>query len=289
MKNLHKRLLTALFGIPLILFVLYTGGIPFFIFIAAIISLGLFEFFRLVNLKQHKSVKLFIIASCLMIAYAAFSNILLLMTLFSFAIMLFMLVLILKSDFTGLMTALGLFTFPVIYFGWFLSHSLLLRNIGSMESVARHSYQIQELGDPGFFFIVLVISCAFMNDTGAYGVGKWIGKNKLAPSISPGKTLEGTAGGIFASVITAFIVNLIFSLPLNIVWTLTFGITVAAAAVLGDLFESAIKRGTGVKDSGGLLPGHGGIMDRFDSLFFVFPVSYYLVLLYYFSQGIILL
>jgi len=181
---------------------------------------------------------------------------------------------------------LGLFTFPVIYFGWFFNHSLLLRNISSNPELHEYANRVQGLKDPGFFFLVLVIACSFLNDTGAYSIGKWIGSKKLAPSISPGKTVEGTAGGILVCVLTALIVNLIFSLPLSILWTVIFALFIGLSAVAGDLFESSIKRGIGVKDSGSILPGHGGIMDRFDSLFFVFPVSYYLIIIYYYIMGV---
>ena len=88
------------------------------------------------------------------------------------------------------------------------------------------------------------------------------------------------------SVITAFVFNIIFSSPLSFIWVLIFGLAIGIAAIFGDLAESSIKRGGGVKDSGGLVPGHGGIMDRFDSFFFVFPVAYYLTVLFYYSKGV---
>lgn len=285
MDNFYKRILTAVIGVPLILIVLYSGGLAFFIFTTSIITLGLFEFFRIVNLKEYKSVKILVFMSCILIAVGAYNCSFLMMAFFTFSVLIFMMILLRKSEPSGLITALGLFTFPVLYFGWLFSHSLLLRNISLREDINNVASSAAGLDDPGFFFVVLVVACTFLNDTGAYFTGKWRGKIKIAPSLSPGKTVEGTVGGIVMSLLTAVVVDLIFGIPLNMMWALIFGFVTAVSAVLGDLFESSIKRGMGVKDSGDILPGHGGIMDRFDSLFFVFPSSYYLVLVYYYLSG----
>ncbi|MCA9810242.1 MAG: CDP-archaeol synthase, partial [Candidatus Dadabacteria bacterium] len=144
----------------------------------------------------------------------------------------------------------------------------------------------QSLADPGFFFIFFTVACTFLNDTGAYFTGLKLGKRKIAPVISPGKTVEGTLGGVIVCIVTGLIVNYGFGSPLSSDWTILFAIFVSAAAVFGDLVESAIKRGVGIKDSGAIVPGHGGVLDRFDSLIFVFPVSYYFVLVYYSMHGV---
>lgn len=285
MTNFQQRILTAAFGVPLIFLVIYTGGLAFFVFILIIIALGLFEFFRIVNLKEYKSVKVMIVLGCVLIASGAYMCSFMFMAFFTLAVLSFMLILLRKSEPSGLITALGMFIFPVLYFGWLFSHSLLLRNITFDTEIQSAARRTGSLEDPGFFFMIMAIACTFLNDTGAYVTGKWKGSLKLAPSLSPGKTVEGTAGGIVISLVTALVVSLVFYMPVNAIWALTFGFVIAVSAVAGDLFESSIKRGIGVKDSGDILPGHGGIMDRFDSLFFVFPVTYYLVLIYYYFQG----
>jgi phosphatidate cytidylyltransferase len=133
-----------------------------------------------------------------------------------------------------------------------------------------------ENGTHILFFILFMI---WATDSGAYFVGKSMGKNKLWPVISPNKTIEGAVGGIFFSIIVAFIcyfTNFVdFSLPA----VLAISILVGIFGQIGDLAESAFKRIYDVKDSGNLLPGHGGLLDRLDSALFVFPLLHVLHLL----------
>ena len=127
-----------------------------------------------------------------------------------------------------------------------------------------------------FFFLVLMGS-----DTGAYYVGRAFGKHKLAPSISPGKTWEGVAGGLLAGLLMATIAHFWFfrELPLKVALPLAAVMTVVG--MLGDLTESALKRSAGAKDAANILPGHGGLLDRLDSLLFNAPVIYYFGRIYF--------
>ncbi len=186
-----------------------------------------------------------------------------------------------KGDFSQTVTNIGATLFGVIYLGWLLGHAILLRNIGEYENVRTYAENNQGLPDLGFFLVVFAVACTFLNDTGAYYTGQMVGRHKLAPKISPGKTIEGTVGGIVVCILTGLIVNFLFGNPLSSDWTIGFALLVAIAAILGDLVESSIKRGAGIKDSGDIVPGHGGVLDRFDSLIFVFPVSYYFSIIYY--------
>lgn len=121
-----------------------------------------------------------------------------------------------------------------------------------------------------------VIFIIWMNDSGAYMVGSQIGKTPFAKRISPNKTWEGTVGGWVVSVITAIILS--YTIGILPLWTwIALGLTVAVLGALGDLVESMLKRNYGVKDSGNLLPGHGGFLDRFDSFIFVMPFVYFLL------------
>lgn len=124
------------------------------------------------------------------------------------------------------------------------------------------------------FWLFFTLACTFGGDTGAYLAGRAFGKHKLAPSISPGKTVEGLVGGLVLAGIAAAVVTQVFSPQYNL-WILCgLGMIVALVGVLGDLSESLLKRGFGVKDSGQIIPGHGGILDRLDALLFTAPVVY---------------
>ena len=121
------------------------------------------------------------------------------------------------------------------------------------------------------FFLLLTV---WLGDTGAYYVGKKFGKRKLSPHISPKKTVEGLMGGIAASVITAVTIQMTFFGELPLIHAIIVGIVLSIAGVIGDLAESLWKRSAAVKDSGTLMPGHGGLLDRFDSVFFTAPILY---------------
>ena len=121
------------------------------------------------------------------------------------------------------------------------------------------------------FFLLLVV---WLGDSGAYYVGKTFGRRKLSPRISPKKTVEGLAGGIAASVITALVIHFTFFGEFPLLHAVVAGVILSFAGVVGDLAESMWKRSADVKDSGTLLPGHGGFLDRFDSIFFTAPILY---------------
>jgi phosphatidate cytidylyltransferase len=127
-----------------------------------------------------------------------------------------------------------------------------------------------------FFFLVLMGS-----DAGAYYVGRAIGKRKLAPKISPGKTWEGVAGGVAAALAMGALAHFWFFRELPLKWTLPLALTMCIVGILGDLVESALKRSASAKDAANILPGHGGLLDRLDSLLFNAPLIYYFAVLYF--------
>jgi phosphatidate cytidylyltransferase len=137
---------------------------------------------------------------------------------------------------------------------------------------------IKEL-DKGIFWIIWLLMVVFANDTGAFYSGTFFGKHKLSPNISPNKTIEGSLGGVIASMIIGFIGCQIFFNDLSLTFlTLPASFLIAIAGQIGDLFESAMKRASNIKDSGWILPGHGGMLDRIDGLLLAIPVLYvYLV------------
>ena len=138
---------------------------------------------------------------------------------------------------------------------------------------------VRDIPDHGFWAVMAVLFTVFAADTGAFFVGRAIGRHKMAPAISPGKSWEGFVGGTLAAMITAFLIlyqdrDQFLSIP----ELLVLGAAIALAAVFGDLFESAVKRDLGVKDSGRILGGHGGMLDRLDALLWAGPAAYFVIL-----------
>ena len=152
--------------------------------------------------------------------------------------------------------------FGTAYIGWMLSHLILLRRL--------------EYGIALIFFVFLV---TWASDTAAYYVGSSFGTHKLTPRLSPGKTIEGAIAGLVGSVMMACIAKFGFMPWLDLKDCLIVGLLLGSIGQAGDLFESRLKRHAGVKDSGTILPGHGGLLDRVDSLIFTAPVFYYYVVL----------
>jgi len=126
--------------------------------------------------------------------------------------------------------------------------------------------------DPRILMCIFFLGWSY--DSGAYCFGRLFGKTKLAPTISPNKTWEGAAGGIFAALFVSYLISIVFTGIYPLKYWMIIGIIVAIFGTLGDLIESLLKRNAGVKDSGNFMPGHGGILDRFDSLIFIVPFVY---------------
>ncbi len=149
----------------------------------------------------------------------------------------------------------------ILYVGWLLSHFVALRGLES-----------------GRDWVLFALFTTFASDTTAYFVGRAWGRQHLAPSISPGKTWEGTIGGIAGAIITSLLLVMLLKLPITYTQVITLALAVSAFGQLGDLFESLFKRNMGVKDSGKTIPGHGGFLDRMDSIVFAGVVVYYYVI-----------
>ncbi|MCL6590806.1 MAG: phosphatidate cytidylyltransferase [Firmicutes bacterium] len=161
----------------------------------------------------------------------------------------------------GLINA-GANLFGMVYIGFMFAYILLLRFIPGGE------------GKDGLFFLISALGVTWLNDSCAYFVGVTIGKHKLCPRISPQKSVEGAVGGLIGGLTAALCLALIFNKPVLLM--LILGLVATAAGQAGDLVESIIKRNAGVKDSGAFLPGHGGVLDRLDSLLLTAPVVYYI-------------
>jgi phosphatidate cytidylyltransferase len=267
---LWKRLLTAAVGISAAIFLINGGGIPYYIVVNILMLIALWEFMSMLQRSNFApSLTISIVIGLLMIAVAYWGN----SEEMGFLITALMLSVLLKLIFNN-----DTFTVPdaaftilgTLYVGWLFSFLILLRNVSSEITDTPLSQM-----SLGAIFTWLAVLTTWASDTFAYFIGKAFGKRKLCPHISPGKTVEGLFGGLAGSLIVAVSVGLAVKLP--IVHSAILGLIIGTLAPLGDLVESVFKRFSGVKDSGKIFPGHGGVLDRFDSIFFVIPAAYYYI------------
>jgi phosphatidate cytidylyltransferase len=174
-----------------------------------------------------------------------------------------------QKDFTKMLTGIGVTILGILYVA-FLGGFLVAMRVG-FETKLELSTDLLS-----YFFLII-----FGSDAGAYFAGRALGKHKLAPGISPGKTVEGLIGGLVAAAGFAALATATFFPELPYLYSIPLAIVLAAVGVLGDLCESAMKRGSGSKDAGSIIPGHGGFLDRLDSLLFGAPILYYFALVYF--------
>lgn len=173
------------------------------------------------------------------------------------------------APFENMLASTGASILGVLYIGLLGSHLVAIRT-GFEQKLSAHLLS--------FFFLVIMGA-----DTGAYYVGRAIGKHKLAPTISPGKTWEGVIGGMASGLLMATLAHYWFFREFPLKWMLPLAAVMVIVGILGDLTESAMKRGAGAKDAAKLLPGHGGLLDRLDSLLFNAPLIYYFARFYFAS------
>ena len=279
---MKTRILTALVALPLLFAaIILPWYIPetVWIFVGiAILALaaGLFEFFSLtkkMELKADAGVG-YIGAAVFTFAFAVDAPtrspefLILIAALFVIAVLISQ-TFRFQADFTKMLAGIGVTLLGVFYLA-FLGGFLIAMRVG-FENVPALSTKLLL-----FFFIVI-----FASDIGAYFTGKTLGKHKLVPKISPGKTWEGLVGGITGAVAAAALCTWVFFPELPYKFSIPLSAVMAIVGILGDLAESAIKRGAGAKDAASILPGHGGLLDRLDSLLFNAPIFYYFARFYF--------
>jgi len=155
-----------------------------------------------------------------------------------------------------------------IYAGFLLAHALALRELGDSNG---------ESTDAGRDWLLLTLVIVFATDTAAFLVGRAFGRRQLAPVISPSKTWEGAAGGLFFALVITVVVGYALDLATPRWQQIVIGACVGIISQWGDLFESMLKRMSNVKDAGSIIPGHGGVLDRLDSVVVSIPLVYYLL------------
>ncbi len=265
---LKQRVITAAVGVPLVIAVIWFGDPWFSLLTSGVVLAGTFEFYRMANFDKRYPLIYFgllwalaIVLSSLILHYKGINTLPIVMA----GAIIISLIWIAhrplreKAFFNWAWMVAG-----VLYVGWMLTYWLNLRFL-----------------EDGRNWVYLALLTTFANDSGAFFIGRTWGKHHLASAISPSKTWEGALGGLLSAILGAIVITIIlnFISPFTFkIWQVViFGCLVSIFAQLGDLVESLLKRNMGVRESGNLLPGHGGILDRFDSLIFVGVLVYYYV------------
>jgi phosphatidate cytidylyltransferase len=268
-----KRIVTGLIIGVVVAVLICVGGIPFLAAACIIAALACLEFYRIVKIQGVQPLNWLGVAFSILLIVNAYIQqydfkflpyprdfsltlLLALMTLIPLIWLLF------RPNKDNAFINWSWTLAGILYTGWLMSFYMQIR-----------------LMENGIGWIFLVVSCTALCDVGAYVVGSNLGKHAMASSVSPGKTWEGSAGGLAISIIIAVIAAIAFKLPLHYWQMVAAGLIIGIFAQLGDLVESLLKRNMHAKDAGNLLPGHGGILDRIDSHLLVAPVAYYLIVL----------
>ncbi len=259
---LKKRIITAVAGIPLLIAAIwFDQPLPWFTLVIAIWGLlAAFEFYRMVAAAKVPPLTYFgLVWTLLFIMSPHFDYATLPPLLLTSAVILPLIRCLWrppKEAFTSWVWTMA----GILYLGWLLSHFVALRGL-----------------DEGRNWVFLALFAAFASDTAAFFVGRALGRHHLAPDISPGKTWEGAIGGVLGAIIISlcFIPPTPLQLPLSYWQAILLGLLVSIFGQLGDLIESLLKRNMGVKDSSQMILGHGGFLDRIDSVVFAGVVVYY--------------
>lgn len=254
---MKTRILTALVGIPIVLLCIF-GPTPLMYLFGFVMMLALN--YELANMQGESMQRSFLVFSLFNMAVA--------LGCYTFVTQELGFIFVLIN---GLVMAETVFTYPKvalpemmylafvnIYCTWLPLHMISLR-----------------LLPQGSWMLMSVFIMVWVCDSGAYFTGYFLGKHKMAPRLSPKKTIEGGVGGVLLTVVAALIIQRFLPIAPNMLNAVIVALLVAFGAIVGDLFESYLKRSFGVKDSGNILPGHGGFADRFDSFLMVAPLCFY--------------
>jgi phosphatidate cytidylyltransferase len=251
----RQRVLSALVGIPVVLAVTWQGDLPFFLFALFLGILALRELYNMCGVRDSKERVLGYVAHTVLflLAYLYGTQALLIGLIFVFLAVNILWVLAFPRDFK----TLSVLIWGKLYITVMLSCFLWLRQ-----------------APDGFLLVAAVFVTVWASDTGAYLVGITLGKHRLIPAVSPKKSVEGAVGGLISAAIAMALMGPM--LGFGQLQAATMGVLLSIMGQVGDLAESALKRSAETKDSGNFLPGHGGVLDRLDSLLFVAPLAWIL-------------
>jgi phosphatidate cytidylyltransferase len=274
-SELTKRTITAVIAAPLALAMIYLGGLPLAAFLAAIAAGCAWEYFRIAReggLNPLDPIGIPLAGLVPLTVYAASIGLFQpSLAIAAAGVLVIFAAVIWRRGPTGRpLGAAASTVFGVLYTGGMLSFGYALRE---------YPYAVGDRAGSVLVAFPLVLTWA--SDVGAYAVGRTLKGPKLIPSVSPGKTISGALGGLAATVLASwlyvrFALTPVASLAMTLPAIILFGVVISVAAQIGDLAESLLKREANVKDSSHLVPGHGGLLDRLDSVLFVLPVAYLL-------------
>lgn len=264
MDNLKTRILSSVILLPVLIFIIYLGGIPFLVATMLILGVGAWEYWRMYsrNEANRNSLCLSIILTIAIICGRYFGGFEIGSRILTVCVFIAMFLGVLSFEKENHQSANGFAVMVTcfVYFGWIGSYLLTLRNL-----------------DNGFGWVMICLLLTWVGDAGAFFVGSLFGKHAMSPVVSPHKTWEGYVGGI----LTAFLFAMIFHrlTPdirdfLTMKQVLILSLSLSTIGVIGDLGESMIKRTFGFKDSSNLIPGHGGVFDRLDTVLWAMPIGY---------------
>ncbi|MDH3348430.1 MAG: phosphatidate cytidylyltransferase [Desulfobulbaceae bacterium] len=246
-----------------VVFVLFAPSDLFWLFSCLIGAIALYEFFRMACpfIKGHLQFMAITISLLPLIGAGSGENLTVSACLYASLLGIILLVITFYSQIKKPFELLGMSIFGTLTIAFCLAHLVLIRSL-----------------DQGHYWLLVLTTMTGFSDTGAYYFGRAFGKKKLCPAISPGKTLAGALGGVGSGMVATVIFGLVLLQGIDFLELLLIGLVLSPVGILGDLTESITKRTMGVKDSGTLLGGHGGLLDRIDSLLFTGPILYYLLI-----------
>ena len=257
--------ITGLIAFPILCTLIAKGGLSFFLLIAAASVLTLYEYYRAVFPQDAEQpqrlipgIGLFLSPFIVWAVYRGHSTYAFSLVALDLIIVAALTLPLFKTD-SQAPHLVGRQVLGLVYITVFLSFLVTIR-----------------LGPKGAQWIFLIICIVFAGDIGAFYTGTYLGRRKLCPWVSPKKTIEGSLGGLVSNIAVGLLFKMVFLPDLSILPCIGFSLAIGVAGQIGDLFASEFKRAAGIKDSGTLLPGHGGFLDRLDALLFASPLAYLL-------------
>jgi phosphatidate cytidylyltransferase len=265
--SLRWRLVSGLLFIPLLVFLARAGGVAFVAFVGLQVTLGLIEFYRMVRAKGDTPFTVLGVLAGLGILAVAYRPNLVPGDVLASGAALLLLALALRRPGGGRrIEDMATTLFGVVWIAWLSAHLVRLRELPWSAGTGY---------DEGARYVLLAFFLTWSCDTGAYTAGRLFGRTRPWTEISPRKSVEGSIGGLLLSIAAGLVARVWFAPFLSTVDAVVLGALVGVFAQVGDLVESLLKRDAGHGDSSDLIPGHGGILDRFDSLYFGAPLVYY--------------